>query len=284
MSDCRHNTPDRGPEEGVVQTQRQQLDEQTREKLVDRLVDCLYSADGDPDIEALDRCLEELDAAGVGGETFDVEQSLKDFHERFGAAFESSTDPVRKPTRRLRPLARIAIIAAILCAFMLTAQASGLDILGAIARWTGEQFSFVKMGEQKDPLQEVGPYESLQDTLEKLGISEQLAPTRFPEGTEFSEIRVREEETGVTIFAEYKLGAKSFFITIRKAVEVPNMEIEINDPNVEVYVSGEIEYHLMADVKQRKVSWFNNGWECRISGDLSRSDMLLMIDSIYEGG
>ena len=60
------------------------------------------------------------------------------------------------------------------------------------------------------------------------------------------------------------------------------MEIEINDPNVEVYPAGGIDHHLMADVKQRKAMWYNGAWECYIAGDLTREDLLLMIDSIYQ--
>lgn len=281
MSDCRHNAPNRGPETGDVQTQRQQLDEQTREELVDRLVDCLYSFEGEPNIDALDRCLEELDGAGADGAAFDVEQGLQAFHERFDAAFEGSVKEVKKPPRYRRSLARIAIIAAVLCAFMFTAQASGLDIFGAIARWTSEQFSFVKAGEEKFPHQS-DVTTSLLGTLVDLGITDTLAPTKFPEGAELSDIRVRAEEKGTLISAVYAYGSENFFIAIGEAIDAPYGNIEINDPDIEIYSSGGIEHHLMADVMQRKATWHNNGWECYIAGDLTREDLVLMIDSIYE--
>lgn len=282
MSDCRHNAPNREPQAGDVQTQWQQLDEQTREELVDKLVDCLYSAEGEPDIEAIDRCLADLDAAGAAGPDFDVEQSLKDFHARFDAAFESRPAPVKRPPRRLRPLARIAIIAAILCAFMFTAQASGFDLFGAIARWTSEQFSFVKTdeGEREDDQQL--PYASLQAALDDCNITEKLSPTEFPIGTELSEIRVRETESGVLISARYTQNSKPFFISLKKVADVPYSEVEINDPNIEIYMVGEIEHHLMADVTQRKAMWNNGAWECYIAGDLTREDLVMMIDSIYK--
>lgn len=282
MSDCRHNAPKREPAAGDVQNQRQQLDEQTREALADRLVDCLYSFEGEEDIEALDRCLEDLEMAGAVCEDFDVEQGLKDFHERFSDAFESSPQEVKKPARSRRPLARIAIIAAALvCAFAVTAQASGLDILGAIARWTSEQFSFVREGEMRGPDKKL-EYDSLQDALDEYHVSEKLAPTKFLEGTVFSDILVRQEKNGLLITATYTLEESLFFISFRKVVGAPYGEIEINDPNVEIYKSGGIEHHLMSDVKQRKATWYNGEWECYIAGDLSRNDLLMMIDSIYQ--
>ena len=281
MSDCRHNAPNREPQAGDVQIQRQQLDEQTREELLDKLIDCLYSFEDESDMAALDRCLEELDAAGAKCEPFDVEQGLQDFHERFGDAFESSAQKVKKQTRYRRPLARIAIIAAALCAFVFTAQASGLDIIGAIARWTSEQFAFVRGYDEREPNREQ-TQSTLKATLENGGVTERLAPTKFPEGAEVHDIQVRQETGELFFFATYNLKGENFFISIRAAADVPHSEVEINDPGVEVYVTNGIEHHIMTDVRQNKVTWANGAWECYIAGPLSRDDLIVMIDSIYE--
>ena len=290
MSDCRHNAPDRGPDAGDVQTQRQQLDEQDRERLLDQLIDRLYSVESDADTAAVDRCLEELEAAGaLCGNEFDVERGLKDFHERFSMAFEN--DPPPEPPETIqpitpvkrRPVARIAIIAAALCAcFLATAQASGFDIIGAIAKWTSEKFAFVKMDGASTESERGTEYNSLQDILDKRRITEQLAPTWFPEGTELLNVHVKKQKDSTAISATYLFEEQKFFVSIRNTISVTNMEIEINDPDVESYWAGGIEHHLMTDVKQRKVMWRNGHWECRISGNLSRDDLLKMIDSIYE--
>lgn len=282
MSDCRHNTPNRGPDAGDVQTQWQQLDEPSNEELLDRLVDCLYSFEGDTDISSIDRCLEELEQAGAPAEYFDVEQSLQEFHERYAPAFENSSRAAEKRGSRVRrPLARIAIIAAALCAFMVTAQASGFDILGAIARWTSEQFSFVAVGDEREDA--TGPeFDSLVDALEKSRITERLAPTKFPNGTELDKIQVNRDDMGFGIFAAYLLESEPFYISVRKIEGDPYGEIEINDPNIEIYSAGGVEHHIMADVKQNKAFWKNGSWECYIAGNLSREDLTMMIDSIYE--
>ena len=281
MSDCRHNAPNREPQAGDVQIQRQQLDEQTREELLDKLIDCLYSFEDESDMAALDRCLEELDAAGAKCEPFDVEQGLQDFHERFGDAFESSAQKVKKQTRYRRPLARIAIIAAALCAFVFTAQASGLDIIGAVARWTSEQFAFVRENDEREPDRKQ-TQSTLKATLENSGVTEKLAPTKFPEGAEIQDIQVRQETGELFFFATYGLRGENFFISIRSSTDVPHSEVEINDPNVETYIVNGIEHHIMMDVRQCKAMWNNGAWECSIVGNLEEEDMLKMIDSIYE--
>jgi len=282
MSDCRHNAPNREPTAGDVQTQRQQLDEQTREQLVDRLVDCLYSFEGESDMLSLDRCLEDLEAAGAPCEDFDVEQGLQDFHERFSDAFVSTDQEVKKPARSRRPLVRIAIIAAALCAFVFTAQASGLNILGAIARWTSEQFSFVKEWEEKDERQDGLVHETLHAALVEAGVTDWLAPTTFPEETQMSDIQVRQETGELFFFATYDLAGENFFISIRAAEDAPHSEVEINDPDVEIYTVSGIDHHIMTDVRQNKVTWVNGPWECYIAGNLDKDTLLMMIDSIYE--
>lgn len=281
MSDCRHNAPNREPQAGDVQIQRQQLDEQTREELLDKLIDCLYSFEDESDMAALDQCLEELDAAGAKREPFDVERGLQDFRERFGDALEGSAQNVKKQTRYRRPLARIAIIAAALCAFVFTAQASGLDIIGAIARWTSEQFSFVRENDEREPDRKQ-TQSTLKATLENSGVTEKLAPTKFPEGAEIQDIQVRQETGELFFFATYELMGENFFISIRSSTNAPYGEIEINDSNVKTHVVGEIEHHIMTDVNQIKATWSNGGWECFIAGKLDEDVLLKMIDSIYE--
>lgn len=282
MSDCRHDAPDHGPNKGGVQTQWQQLDPPNNEELLDRLADCLYSFEGEADIPSIDRCLEELEQAGVPGEDFDVERSLQEFHERYAPAFETRAGENKKKGSRVRrPLARIAIIAAAICAFIVTAQAAGFDILGTIARWTSERFAFVKIDETKDDHQK-GMYRSLQEALSDWNVAEKLAPDKFPGGAELSDIMVRQTKENIAFSAKYALGERVFRVSIVKIGKESYSEIEINDPNVERYWRGGIEHHIMTDVNQVKAVWYNGPWECNISGALSKEQLLMMIDSIYE--
>ena len=279
MSDCRHN-PGREHRVGDVQTKGHQLDERSDKETIYKLVECLYGSD-EVDIEAIDRYLDELDQTEEEPEEFDIEMGLQQFHQRFDTAFEYRSEEV-KPARKRRPLARIAIIAAAMCTFIFTAQASGWDIFGAIAQWTSEQFSFVTASDQKDDAPETREFASLQEALDYGGVSERLCPTKFPDGTKVSSVLVR-KDTGILMFsASYALSGQMFYISIRKVTGTPYSEVEINDPNVEVYLAGGIEHHLVRDVRQRKADWYNGSWECYIAGDISRHDLLLMIDSIYE--
>ena len=280
MSDCRHN-PGREFETGDVHTKGNQLDERTSEETIYKLVDFLYSGDGEVNISAIDQYLEELDQVDSAHEEFDIEEGLKQFNDRFDASFDHHVEEV-KPSRKRRPLTRIAIIAAAMCIFTLTAQASGWDILGAIARWTNERFSYVIAGTQKDDTPEVKDFTSLQDALDMYNVTNLLSPTKFPSGTELSGVLVKKGDGFTSFSASYTLLGENFFISIREILNAPSTEVEIKDQNVEIYEVGEIKHYIMSDVKQRKVSWRNGNWQCHISGNLSHEDLLAMIDSIYE--
>ena len=280
MSDCRHN-PGREFETGDVHTKGNQLDERTSEETIYKLVDFLYSGDGEVNVSAIDQYLEELDQVDSAHEEFDIEEGLKQFNDRFDASFDHHVEEV-KPSRKRRPLTRIAIIAAAMCIFVITAQASGWDILGSIARWSSEQFSYVISGKPKDKTPVRKEYMSLQDALDAHSVMSPLSPTRFPNGTKLSKVLLKNGEDYQSFSASYELHGENFYISIRKVFDLPPTEVEIENQNVEIYEVEDVKHYIMSDVKQRKVSWRNGNWQCQISGNLSRDDLLAMIESIYE--
>lgn len=292
MSDCQHQSC--GRTKDSVQTQRQQ-DPEKRERLLDVLTDCLADVEKESDIEELERRLTELDPDEELAENFDVEQSLDEFYRKYPVLgsevpeeAESGPAPKKKHSRLYRNLARTAIIAAILCSSILAAQASDFNILRAIAEWTSEQFRLEwNIFDFPDSSQvDAKKYDSLQAVLQKYDVECSLVPTVFPEGTELDTISIREEDEFFLITAEYRIPAGSLYITIRKnsitGQELkPFSEIEKNETKVDVYSVDGIEHHILTDVSMNKAVWQNGEWECRIAGDVTREELIQMIDSIY---
>ena len=276
MSDYRYDADDCQQ----VKENGQQVGERTRDKMVDQLVDCLYARD--TDISAIDRCLKELEQAGRACEELDVERSLEEFHKRFEAAFEDRTEVVKTSGKR-HTLVRMTIIAAAVCVFAVTAQASEWDVVGAIARWADGQFTFSSEGEQKVhvPEAEAVEYASLQEALNWYHVRESLSPTKFPEGAEFSQVLVKNEGNCLAFFAEYELRGEKLYVSVRNTEKSPHTVGEIDDHEIEMYKVGEIRHYLMSNLRQKKVSWCNGHWECSIAGYLSRDELIMMIDSIY---
>lgn len=105
---------------------------------------------------------------------------------------EKAPDRAGRPARRL--LRRAALIAAVLAgifALMLTAQAAGLDIFGAIARWSDETFSFaVSNASYKG--NGGGWLAACRQELEDAGLPAEYLPTWLPEGYTPGELEISE--------------------------------------------------------------------------------------------
>ena len=292
MSDCQHQSC--GRTKDSVQTQRQQ-DPEKRERLLDALTDCLADVEKESDIEELERRLTELDPDEELAENFDVEQSLDEFYRKYPvlgsevpAEAESSPAPQKKHSRLYRNFARTAIIAAVLCGSIVAAQANGFDIFRAIAEWTSEQFHLEwSISEPSSSLQtDEQKYYSLQEVMEDYEVDIPLVPSAFPEGTELNSVSVQEEEGHLFVTAEYTIPNGYIYVALRNSSvdgqkTVPFSEIEKNETKVDVYSVEGIEHHILTDVSMNKAVWQNGEWECRITGDVTREELIQMIDSIY---
>lgn len=291
MSDCQHQT--RGLKESGVQNQRQ-LSTEEREKFLDAITDCLANIEKDSDIEELERYLEQLDPENELGADFDLNRSLDEFYQKYEMGSsnksegQSASVAKKKNHRFFRCTARIAIIAAILCSFVVAAQASGFDILRVIAEWTNAQFHLEWITTTKPDITQTDEveYTSLQDTLLSYGIEIPLVPTNFPDGSELVDTSAHEETDHLLITAEYKLPAGNLYITIRNNpinsyASVPFSDIEKDASDISIYNAGGIDHHIMVDVTQLKAVWKNDDWECYIAGNISYLEMVAMIDSIY---
>lgn len=292
MSDCQHQT--RGLKESGVQNQRQ-LSTEEREKFLDAITDCLANIEKDSDIEGLERYLEQLDPENELGADFDLNRSLDEFYQKYEMGSsnksegQSASVAKKKNHRFFRCTARIAIIAAILCSFVVAAQASGFDILRVIAEWTNAQFHLEWITTTKPDITQTDEveYTSLQDTLLSYGIEIPLVPTNFPDGSELVDTSAHEETDHLLITAEYKLPAGNLYITMRNNpmnsyASVPFSDIEKDASDVSVYQSGGIKHYIVSDVAMNKAVWQNETWECRIAGDIEHNELIAMIDSIYD--
>ncbi len=113
---------------------------------------------------------------------------------------ERATEQTHK---RIRLVARrVGLVAAVVAAIfglMITVQAAGVDVFGAIARWTDETFHF--------SVPEAGAadmwFADYQDELEAVGLSEEYLPTWIPEGYEVTDLQIQELAKRAEIYILY---------------------------------------------------------------------------------
>ena len=96
---------------------------------------------------------------------------------------------VRKPVRHVfRRVGLVAAVIVVIFGLMITAQAAGLDIFGAIARWTDETFHFSVSGEA----QAANWTDPFQEELSVAGLDSSILPSYLPDGYTPGELFVSE--------------------------------------------------------------------------------------------
>lgn len=154
---------------------------QAMEQALDDLTEDTY------DQAVIDAYLDALDAKAPMPEAPDVEESYQQFQEMLSQALPAEEPP--RPRRRgrvLRMTLRVTLAAVFLFGCLVAAQASGVDVFGAVAQWTDDTF-FFQAPEASPSLNHRIPY---QEAFEAAGLDPAYMPTWIPDGYTVGEIEV----------------------------------------------------------------------------------------------
>ena len=156
---------------------------QAMEQALDEMTEDTY------DQAVLDAYLDALDAQAPMPEMPDVDTSYQQFQAMLSGAVSPQEHPhTRRGGKVLRMTLRVFLAAAFLFACLVAAQASGMDVFGAVARWTDETFHF-EMQEDQSTSDWYAPY---QEQLESVGLNAAFMPTLIPDGYTVGEIEIFE--------------------------------------------------------------------------------------------
>lgn len=191
---------------------------------------------------------------------------------------------VRKPISWIRRTAAVAAVLAICTLAAVSADAMGLDVFGKVANWSKDFFHFAdetQGTEATDPdKQSQMEYASLQEALDRMKITQKLAPTWLPDGYTLSNIEAVESPRTICITAKYKRDNKEIQVVIRQLLTSTPAQIEKSENCIEVYIADGITYYLLNNYDNLKAVWTVEAFECYISGELTIDEMKAIIDSI----
>ncbi len=221
-----------------------------------------------------------------------IEEVIEDASSADQERFSPST-PSKRPVR-FRRILRTALTAAVLAVCilgcMVVAQAAGLDVFGAIARWTESTFSLGSIrseGAKEEPsggavivqtnasTEKLG-YHSLQEILDAYNVTEVSAPTWIPEGYTFDQVDVThlDDPEWLYIYAEYMGGADTLQISVVSYTDEPSAQIEKNDTPPEAFEVAGNTFYLIENTANYTVAWCTDHYECYILGALSQKENL----------
>lgn len=211
-------------------------------------------------------------------------------------AKSDSPKELQKARRRRLSLKGAGLIAAVLvCVFSLAAcSVGGIGrFFRMVGKWTSEVFAFentydgdipkVDGAEIAAPL-ENAQYASMEEALTAYGITAKVVPTRFPEGFAVVTIDVSESEQGnfVKFCAVYQGGDRYLMLQVRQVFDLNMESFEKDGDAVTEYVKDGIRHYFYTNMDSNCVTWFNGNLECSIGTDISKDDLIAVVDSIYE--
>lgn len=175
-------------------------------------------------------------------------------------------------------------IAAVICIFigtMITAQALGVDIWGPIARWTSESFHFEVFSRDADNETDYSQIELTENSLPK-----EFVPGWIPEGFEVEETKLMSNSQGKSFYISFSGEGDAFFSIILTKYEslesVNDIVFEKSDTNVETYVHDDKVFYIFPNEGTYTAAWSGNLLVYQISGNLSRDDLIKIIDCVGE--
>ena len=188
--------------------------------------------------------------------------------------------------------------AAIVCALaiMVTAQAAGVDVFGAMARWTEDVFSFGPVVPDSqvsdDPGQETaGPeaeipdagFASLQEAFDACGMTEVHEPGWLPEGYALDGVDVLAVDDPFlrSISVSYTDGEGIIAIGIMSHDGTPATQVQKIDGPVESVEKNGIVFYRVENSVGRTIAWYSDQYEYYVSGGLGDDILWKVVESMF---
>ena len=259
---------------------------------------CEMFSEGALDNKQFEMILAEMERRRINEPTRSPEDAWAEFESDYSGRESAYSDFVAasvppekafhadKQCRKRSSKRKAILLAAVICVLLtslMTVQAAGIDVLGAIARWTTELFSFGKTEErsglvvdgkwpeidEKQNLQ----FTSLQDALDFYGVTEIEVPQWIP--PEFTQEAIAVEQNGVwlTFFAEYTNNDEIFIIRYNSYISEPPTYYEKSGNLLETVEAGGNTYRILQNVDNYAVVWLTPHFECCISMSTDSTDI-----------
>ena len=178
--------------------------------------------------------------------------------------------------RYIRRVGLVAAVVAIVFATMVAAQAMGVDVFGALARWTDDIFRFEPSASSVNP--------ELTEALDTYHMDADLMPVWSPEGFVAEEPDCDEMLSGTYIKQTFTHeDGRSYAIQI---VQYNSPEFasgalyQKDDGNVEEYASNDRRVYIFSNLEHNTAAWTDGRFGITIAGDLTQDELKQLFDSI----
>lgn len=255
-----------------------ELDKMTTEELLAAL-DALFGSMTEESYDGalLRAYLDALDRKAPIGAMPTAEESLAAFHSRLETMpprGRSASRP-RGARRALRSVFAAAMVALCIFSGMIAIQAAGIDVFGALARWTGELFSF---GDPETGLVAPTPSALPELTAEYVETLLPDVPAGFVKGepTCFSD----DERERFQYAVYYTRGDDTILFTAIKGTGRPAV-YEKNDEGMTVLGIGGTEFYIFQNSGKSVAVWVMDNLDCSLTTNLEIGPLREILTNSY---
>ena len=177
-----------------------------------------------------------------------------------------------------RKVFRVGLIAAAVVALMaiiaITASAMGFNLWGWVPKWNSELLSF-EAEESEQP-----KAKHISDVLSELGISESLYPSWLPEDLEQTEAIL--DSDPLFLLEAFHGGDRFLSITISPTYGSETAVYQKEGVSPLEYIAGNTVHYIFDNTTEIIAVWYTENYTTVIAGNISKEEMQIIIDSVYE--
>ena len=166
---------------------------------------------------------------------------------------------------------------------MIGVQAFGIDMFGALARWTSDTFHFETQPTENNSQSDL--HGSIQAMLDVQGILGEYAPRWYPEGSKITQYTLQDNEFGLDTHVSFSAsGEKRFYVRVREFNKSEDIGLLLSEKTVDFFEeylsSSDKMFYLFSNEDYVKGIWSDGKIVLSIRGNLSVEELKEMIDSI----
>lgn len=180
--------------------------------------------------------------------------------------------------KHFQTLLRIAVVAAVVIMLLVgvtyAAGALGYDLWGWIPVWDADELHFVSETQEPVLASTIGT------ALKQLGIDEPLCPTWLPDGFLLTESKIDTEP--LFLHEAYYSQDRYITITISSIDGLGTVVYQKEDIAPAEYTVNNIVHYIIENVDSIQAVWYTEDYSIAIAGNVTKEEMIEIINSIYE--
>lgn len=203
---------------------------------------------------------------------------LESLNQRYRVTESVPQKSASGPIRHVKQLALVAAAIGIFMSVLVVAQAAGVDVFGAMARWTDETFHFVTTPTTNHEVDEFC------SALGEQGIPTEYAPTWILNGFEAEEPQTVVAKRYTAVSTRFVDGENEYLFTVTRynsTDDVNFTDYEKKRGDAIPHMNGKQLFYIFDNTDSTMATWYNgDDLTIMICGQISTDDMKSIIDSI----